>query len=93
MFRLEKLMELVAFGNREADVLSSIASRLARLDRQLAQEDKEEIKKVSGDQTIASIAHKLVQALDPDEQLKAAQNTTGKEEPPRKRFPRRPKRC
>jgi type I restriction enzyme, R subunit len=79
---LEKLMELVAFGNREADVLSSIASRLARLDRQLAQEDKEEIKKVSGDQTISSIAHNLVQALDPDEQLKAAQKATGKEEPP-----------
>jgi type I restriction enzyme, R subunit len=78
---LEKLLELVAFGNRESDVLSSIASRLARLDRQLAQEDKEEIKKVSGDQTVASIAHSLVQALDPDEQLKAAQKATGKEEP------------
>lgn len=79
---LEKLLELVAFGNREADVLSSIASRLARLDRQLTQEDKDEIKKVSGNQTISSIAQNLVQALDPDEQLKAAQNTTGKDEPP-----------
>jgi len=78
---LEKLMELVAFGNRETDVLSSIASRLARLDRQLAQEDKEEIKNVSGDQTVANIAHNLVQALDPDEQLRAAQKATGKEEP------------
>jgi type I restriction enzyme R subunit len=78
---LEKLMELVAFGNREADVLSSIASRLARLDRQLTQEDKDEIKKISGTQTISSIAHKLVLALDPDEQLKAAQTATGKEEP------------
>ena len=79
---LEKLMELVAFGNHEADVLSSIASRLARLDRQLTQEDKEEIKKISGDQTISAIAYKLVSALDPDEQLKAAQKATGKEEPP-----------
>src|SRR5258708_6079643 len=70
---LEKLMELVSYGNREADVLSSIASRLARLDRQLTQQDKEEITKISGDQTISSISHKLVQALDPDEQLKAAQ--------------------
>jgi type I restriction enzyme, R subunit len=31
---LEKLMELVAFGNRETDVLSSIASRLARPKRE-----------------------------------------------------------
>jgi type I restriction enzyme R subunit len=79
---LEKLMELVAFGNREADVLSSVASRLARLDRQLTQDDKDEIKRISGDQTISSIANKLVQALDPDEQLRAAQKATGKEEPP-----------
>lgn len=75
-------MELVAFGNREADVLSSIASRLARLDRQLTHEDKEEIKKISGGQTISSIANKLVLALDPDEQLKAAQKATGADEPP-----------
>jgi type I restriction enzyme R subunit len=78
---LEKLMELVVFGNRETDVMSSIASRLARLDRQLTPEDKEEIKKIFGDQTISSIANNLVSALDPDEQLKAAQKATGKEEP------------
>lgn len=79
---LEKLMELVAFGNREADVLSSIASRLARLDHQLTHEDREEIRKLSGDQPISSIANRLVLALDPDEQLKAAKEATGKDEPP-----------
>jgi type I restriction enzyme R subunit len=78
---LEKLLELVAFGNREADVLSSVASRLARLDRQLAQEDKDEIKKITGDHTISNIAKGLVLALDPDEQIKAAQTATGKQEP------------
>jgi type I restriction enzyme R subunit len=78
---LEKLMELVAFGNREADVLSSIASRLARLDRQMSQEDRDEIKKITGDQTVANIASRIVQALDPDEQLKAAQKSSGREEP------------
>jgi type I restriction enzyme R subunit len=78
---LEKLLELVAFGNRETDVLSSIASRLARLDRQLSQEDREELKGISGNQTIANIANGIVQALDPDEQLKAAKKSSGKEEP------------
>jgi type I restriction enzyme R subunit len=79
---LEKLMELVAFGSRETDVLSSIASRLARLDRQLTNADKEEIRKISGGQTISGIANKLVSALDPDEQVRAAQKATGKDEPP-----------
>jgi type I restriction enzyme R subunit len=78
---LEKLMELVAFGNREPDVLSSIASRLARLDRQLSHEDKAEIKQIAGGESIASIAHRIVQALDPDEQAKAAQESSGKAEP------------
>lgn len=78
---LEKLLELVAFGNRETDVLSSIASRLARLDRQLSQEDREELKRIAVNQTIANIANGIVQALDPDEQLKAAKKSNGKEEP------------
>ena len=38
----EKLLDAVAFGNREKDVLSSLASRLARLDRQLNKEDQED---------------------------------------------------
>ena len=39
----EKLLDAVAFGNREKDVLSSLASRLARLDRQLNKEDQKMI--------------------------------------------------
>ncbi len=77
---LEKLLELVAFGNRDADVLSSIASRLARLDRQLSHEDRAEIEKIAGE-PVASIASRIVQALDPDEHVKAAQKSSGKEEP------------
>jgi type I restriction enzyme R subunit len=78
---LDKLLELVAFGNRETDVLSSIASRLARLDRQLTHEDREELTNLTGGSTVARIANTLVQALDPDEHLKAAQAATGKAEP------------
>lgn len=77
---LEKLLELVAFGNRETDVLSSIASRLARLDRQLSHEDRAEIEKIAGE-PVASIAKRIVHALDPDEHVKAAQKSSGKDEP------------
>jgi type I restriction enzyme, R subunit len=35
----EKLIEAVGFGNREPDVLSSLGSRLARLERRLTKED------------------------------------------------------
>jgi len=36
----EKQLQAVSFGNREPDVLSTLASRLARLDNQLTDEDR-----------------------------------------------------
>ena len=67
---LEKLMELVAFGNRETDVLSSIASRLARLDRQLTPRGQGRNQENIWRSDDCQHSQRLVQALDPDEQLK-----------------------
>ncbi len=68
----EKLLQAVAFGNREADVLSSLASRLARLDHQLSKEDRKVVEALNGGQPIATITTALVNALDPDVQTEAA---------------------
>ena len=78
----EKLLDAVAFGNREKDVLSSLASRLARLDRQLNKEDQQIIAGVAGGKPLAAITHGLVDALDSDNQIEAARKATGVEEPP-----------
>jgi type I restriction enzyme R subunit len=78
----DKLLEAVAFGNREKDVLSSLASRLARLDRQLSTDDRKVIQDTAGGKSLSDIAHRLVDALDPDSQLEAAKKATGAEEPP-----------
>lgn len=78
----EKLLEAVAFGNREKDVLSSLASRLARLDRQLGSDDRRAIQDAADGKSLANIAHRLVDALDPDNQREAAKKETGVEEPP-----------
>jgi type I restriction enzyme R subunit len=69
---LKKLLQAVAFGNRESDVLSSIASRLARLDRQLGPEERGQLESASGGEPISSIASRIVDALDPDRQIDAA---------------------
>ncbi len=71
----EKLLEAVAFGNREKDVLSSLASRLARLDNQLSKEDRQMMQQIAG-QPLSAITGAIVQALDPDVQLAAAQSST-----------------
>src|SRR5713226_1663623 len=72
----EKLMEAVAFGNREKDVLSSLASRLARLDRQLSKEDRKLLTAAAGGRPLSEIAAQIVSALDPDQQLEAATSGT-----------------
>ncbi len=71
----EKLLEAVAFGNREKDVLSSLASRLARLDRQLSKEDRKLLTDAAGGKSLSDISAQLVSALDPDQQLEAASAT------------------
>jgi type I restriction enzyme R subunit len=77
----EKLLEQVAFGNRETDVLSSLASRLARLDRQLSAADRQLVTEVSGGRSISNLSAALVDALDPDVQLQTARSATGESEP------------
>jgi type I restriction enzyme R subunit len=78
----EKLLDAVAFGNREKDVLSSLASRLARLDRQLTKEDHRMLSDLAGGRPLSAIAGEIVRALDPDEHIEAAKSATGTAEPP-----------
>ena len=78
----EKLLEQVAFGNRETDLLSSLASRLARLDRQLSSTDRQLLTDAGGGHSIRELAAVLVEALDPDVQIEAARMATGETDPP-----------
>lgn len=62
----ENLLQAVAFGHRDKDSLNSLAGRLARLDRQLSDENHEEIRRLSGGKSLQEITHAIVDALDPD---------------------------
>ena len=77
----ERLLEAVAFGSRDRDVLSSVASRLARLDHQLTAPDREMIQKVTEGQPLAAITRGIVEALDPDAHVEAARIANGGAEP------------
>jgi type I restriction enzyme R subunit len=54
-------------GARDEATLTTVASRLARLDRMLSPADREEIAKVSGGHSVKQIAASLIKATDPDE--------------------------
>ncbi len=77
----DKLLDFISMGSREPDVLSSLASRLARLDRQLSASDRKAIETAANGVSLPELISGLVRATDPDAALEAAQQTTGLEEP------------
>jgi len=71
----------VALGNRDEDALCSLASRLARLDRQLEEGDKGQIKTVAQGASLKDMVNRLLDALDPDKQADKAKELFNVEEP------------
>jgi type I restriction enzyme R subunit len=73
----DALLEHVALGGTDPDVLSSLAARLARLDRRCGEEDKQRITGAADGRKLADIVHDIVVALDPDEQIAQARRDHG----------------
>ena len=78
----DKLLDRVSMGDRDPEVLSSLASRLARLDRHLTPSDRESIEAASHGVPLQALVSGLVAAADPDAALDAARQTTGQDDPP-----------
>ena len=78
----DKLLDRVSMGDRDPDVLSSLGSRLARLDRHLTPKDRETIETASHGVPLRSLVSGLVNATDPDVALDAARRATGQDDPP-----------
>ena len=77
----DKLLDLVGMGSRDPEVLSSLASRLARLDRRLTHRDRQAIETAAQGTPLHDLVSGLVEATDPDTALDAARQATGQEEP------------
>jgi len=77
----DRLLDDVAKGLQDTDTLTSLANRLARLDRQLSDKDREEIQNQSGDKTLPDITSELLDAVDPDKQEEKAREKFGTDSP------------
>ncbi|HKT31010.1 MAG TPA: type I restriction-modification enzyme R subunit C-terminal domain-containing protein [Gammaproteobacteria bacterium] len=73
----EKLLQAVAFGNTEEDVLTSLAGRLARMEHRLSAEDDKRIRALSGGVGIKELSHLIIDALDPDRHIEQAKADLG----------------
>ena len=73
---LKNLLQRVLFpGGRDEDTLTTLAARLARLDRELEPAQRQQIVTASGGHTPATLAGALLRAFDPDA---IAERATGK---------------
>lgn len=63
---LEKLLQAVALGNTEPKVLSSVAARLARLEKDLPVDTQVRITQAAGGLTLKDLARRLLDAVNPN---------------------------
>jgi len=69
----DKLVMSIALGNRDKDTLSSLAGRLARIDREIDEKDRKEIEGASKGLSMKQIINSLLDAVDPDKHIEKAQ--------------------
>ena len=77
----DKLLNQIGLGSRDPEVVSSVASRLARLNRRITTEDRAEVESVAGVE-LSELVLQITDALDPDRQHEAAAVETGTDDPP-----------
>jgi len=71
----------VALGAHDDDSLSSLAGRLARLDRTLSDADRFNVNAVTHDRSLSDLANALLDAIDPDKPIELATARSGGGDP------------
>lgn len=78
---LKKLLDQVASGVRDPDVVSSIAGRLARLDRVITPEDRQELADATDGIDLSVVVRMLTDAVDIDHAWDTATEANGGADP------------
>ncbi|MBA2664192.1 MAG: DEAD/DEAH box helicase family protein [Bradymonadaceae bacterium] len=72
-----KLLELVRAGNRDEDVLSTLAARLDRMERQLTPDQRELLESASGGVALIDVIAGILDRLDPNVEDERARQMAG----------------
>lgn len=68
---LEKLLMGMALRKKNKDMISSLAGRLAKIDLEMNEKEKQEIQKIAG-KNMNEIVNELLDAVDPDKTIETA---------------------
>jgi type I restriction enzyme R subunit len=77
----EKLLQAVALGNTEPEVISSVAARIARLMKRLDEPEKAEIEKHTHGASLKDLTNNLMASLDADRHVEKAKQESKTEQP------------
>ena len=77
----DKLVMSIAMGIRDEDTLTSLAGRLARLDKQINDKSRKEIEEAAGGKSLNQIINGLLDAVDPDKCYEKAKEIFKESEP------------
>src|SRR5262249_46386201 len=70
-------LNYIAQGGIDPDALTTLAGRLARLQRDFSADQLAELKELAGGKSFPDLAHDLLNACDPDVQIEAAKKLSG----------------
>ena len=62
----DKLLLGVALGKRDEDTLTTLAGRLARLDREISRDEAKTLSTIAGGKSLAEMSSALLRAVNPD---------------------------
>jgi type I restriction enzyme R subunit len=74
---LDTILGLVAAGAASPDLVSTLAARLARLDRQLTDEQRHQVAQHAAGTDLHTLTTNLLGSIDPDAQTRQAQEASG----------------
>jgi type I restriction enzyme R subunit len=77
----DTLINSVALGIRDPDTLTSLAGRLARLEREIEAKDRDQIKDTARGKSLRDLINGLMDAVDPDKQIEKAKEVFKTDEP------------
>jgi type I restriction enzyme R subunit len=68
----DKLLDGIAMGIRDEDTIDSLAGRLARMEQEVNDKDRQDIEKTSKGKSLKDLVNNLLNANDPDKQIEKA---------------------
>ena len=77
----DKLILSIALGSRDDDTLTSLAGRLAAMDKEIDATDKKEIEDAAESKTLKQLVNSLLDAVDADKKLEKAKELYHTETP------------